>query len=487
MTFRTYNQNQIMLLPLSVRECLPTDHFCFTLDEIVNNLDLSAIKASYKENGSPAYHPALLIKVLFYAYSQGIRSSRKIENNLYENNAFRFLAANEHLDHGTINLFRKTHLTQITDIFAQIVIIAGNLGMADLSDISIDGTKYKACASKKNLFNKEAIKNIKAKITEILNEADLLDKAEDKKFGQNRGYNQIPEELNDSKKREEKIRKLRDRLAKLNKAEKEIDNKQAEAIDSDAKKATNCLTSNTTDKEAALMQMKDKSYQMAFNAQLATSNQIITAFEVTNRCDDGDSLVSMIKKSEENTREKVDTVKSDPAYFTKKNIDFLDKQQIDGYIPDKQKRADEAGESSLSPYCRKNFAYDKSKDEFICPDGKSLKFKDKGANGVRTYIGTECESCPNKDKCTKGKKKYLNYDARLEEQKKVMRTKLNSETGKKKYAERLSEVEPVFGNIKQNMKFSGFGCRGKEMATIELGLVCIVHNLVKISLFARKK
>ena len=391
------------------------------------------------------------------------------------------------MDHGTINLFRKKHLTQITDIFAQIVIITGNLGMANLSDISIDGTKYKACASKKNLFDKESIKNLKSKIMEVLNESELLDKKEDKKYGQNRGYNQIPEELNDPQKREREIKKLRDKLIKLDEAEKEIDTKQLSAKDSDARKAKNCLTSNTTDKEAGFMQMKDKSYQMAFNAQLASSNQVITAFGVTNQCDDGDSLESMIEKSEENTKEKINIVKADPAYFTKKNIIFLDERQIDGYIPDRQKRIDENEENIIPRYSRKNFKYDESLDEFICPDGKRLVFKDKAANGVRVYTGAECDTCPNRDKCTKGKKRYLKYDAQLEEQKKTMRAKLNSKAGRKKYMKRLSEIEPVFGNIKQNMKFSGFSCQGKEMATIELGLVCISHNLIKISHFLKKQ
>jgi transposase len=473
-----------MLLPLSVRECLPADHFCFTLDEVVNNLNLSAIKDSYKENGSPAYHPALLIKILFYAYSQGIRSSRKIETNLYENNAFRFLAANEHLDHGTINLFRKIHLNKITDIFAQIVVITGTLGMADLSDISIDGTKYKANASKKYLVDKGELRKLKIKINEALNEANQTDKEEDEKYGDNRGYNQIPEEMRDRQKRTREIKKLTEELGELEVAEREIDRKQEEAKDNDAKKCVNCLTSNITDKDSALMQMKDKSYKMAFNAQLATSNQVITAFEITNQCDDGDSLKSMIQKSEENTKVKIDTVKSDPAYFTEENIDSLNEQQIDGYIPDRQKRNDEKeedGDESISKkYIRKHFKYDESTDTVICPDGKLLKFKKKAESGVKVYVGTECSNCPNKDKCTKGKARYFKYNLKLEKQKKIMRAKLNSEEGKKKYMERLSEIEPVFGNIKQNMKFDGFSCRGKEMARIELCLVSTAHNLIKI-------
>lgn len=100
-------------------------------------------------------------------------------------------------------------------IFAQIVILASSLGLADFSDISIDGTKIKANASKKNLFNKDEIKKITNKMKEVISEAEAIDTEEDKRFAESRGYNQVPEHLADPKIRKAKIAKLQKKLIDL--------------------------------------------------------------------------------------------------------------------------------------------------------------------------------------------------------------------------------------------------------------------------------
>ena len=157
MKFMNYDQAQSFLLPPSLAECLPEDHISFVINDTVDHLDLSSIEKDYVEEGHPAYHPRMMVKLLFYAYSQGVRSSRKIENKTNEDIAFRYLTANKHIDHGTVNLFRKNHLSELPTIFAQIVLITSKLGLADLTDISLDGTKIKAQASKTNLFTKEGL------------------------------------------------------------------------------------------------------------------------------------------------------------------------------------------------------------------------------------------------------------------------------------------------------------------------------------------
>lgn len=270
-----------MLLPPSLVECLPDDHLCFTINDIVENLDISLIENSYKEMGAPAYNPKMLLKIIFYAYSQGLRSFRKIENGLTENIAFRYLAANNHMDHGTISLFRKNHLKELPTIFAQIVILASSLGLADFSDISIDGTKIKASASKKNLFNKDEIKKITNKMKEIISEAEVVDKEEDKRFAGSRGYNQAPEHLSDPKIRKAKISKLQKRLINLTQANQEIDDKQ--------------------EKAQRLGQ----------------------------------------KETEKTTQKKIKEAKADSAYFTKDNLNFLKDNGAEAFIPDTLKESEE--------------------------------------------------------------------------------------------------------------------------------------------------
>ena len=222
MKFKQYSQNSIMLLPPSFEESLPKDHFCFIVNDIVESLNLSCTYGTYKDGGALAYDPRLLVKVLFYAYSQGIRSSRKIENNLYENIAFRFLSGNAQLDHGTISLFRKSHLHELPQIFAQIVVLASSLGLADLSDISIDGTKIKASASRKKLYNREEIEKLTVKIEEIISAAEELDQKEDQQYGNRRGVNQLPEKLANPGTRVKEITRLKAKLEKLDEAKTKI-------------------------------------------------------------------------------------------------------------------------------------------------------------------------------------------------------------------------------------------------------------------------
>jgi transposase len=506
MKFMNYDQKQSYLLPPTLSECLEEDHLCFTVSDIVDDLDLSKIEEGYKEEGHPAYHPKMMIKILFYGYTQGTRSSRKLENKTREDIAFRYLTANSHLDHGTINLFRKTHLGELPFIFTQIIAAIQGLGLADFSDISLDGTKIKAQASRDNLFTKVQIDELKARFESFLAEAEKIDEEEDKKFGSKRGYNQVPERLSDPKTRKEEIRKIQKKLAKLDQAGKDIDRKQEEAQkreetkpkgrrDKRKLKNVSATTSNTTDPEANLMEMKNSSYKMAYNAQITASRQFIAAYDATNEATDTKSLPDMVKKTEENTKKKVKTVKADSAYFTKHSMIFLEDNQIDAFIPDRLKEVEgNNGQSRMwkkkaskpkifNKYDRKNFAYDEKNDRFICPEGKPLTLRQKNifGDGIREYRGTECGDCPCRHLCVKSKKKrYLQVDFRLDKMVADMRAKLNTPEGKQKYRERQYEVEPVFGNLTHNLNFNEFLCRGKAMAMIELGLISSAHNIKKI-------
>lgn len=479
--FKIYNQKQGMFLPLDLKDCLPKDHIAFMISDVVDNLDVSAIEKTYSDVGAPGYYPKMMLKVLFYGYTQGVRSSRKIEAKLYEDTAYRFLSANEQPDHGTISLFRKEHLEKLEEIFAQIVILCNGLGMVKLGDISIDGTKIKASAGNSMLYMKERIRKVKEKIREILTEAERIDKEEDKTYGKKRGYNEIPQKLIDPKTRQKEINKLKQKLLKIEKAEEIINQKQSEASNQKERELTRNKTSNTTDPDANLMKMKDGSYKMAYNVQLATSNQVILSYDVNTNAADTDSLPTMIEKTENITEHKVEEVKADAGYFSKENIESCNGKEINAYIPDPLKSMEEKEEreNCIPRYDRRNFKYDSKKDEFICPEGRRLIYKN-ADKGAKRYIGTDCQNCPAKSQCTKGESRIYKYDFELEKLTTEMRIKLNSPQGKSKYLERLSEIEPVFGNLKLNQGFNYFLCRGKPMVLIETGLQSISHNFVKI-------
>jgi transposase len=156
---------------------------------------------------------------------------------------------------------------------------------------------------------------------------------------------------------------------------------------------------------------------------------------------------------------------------------------------DKKKEEKEKQENTKNKYDRDNFIYDEKHDRFICPEGKFLKLKQKNKyqDGVREYKGTECKKCPFLSSCCKGTKRTFEFDFKLRDIRSEMRTKLNTDEGKQKYNERITEVEPVMADIKRNQNFPEFLCRGKKMAFVELGLASSAHNIKKMFLSLKSK
>ena len=119
--------------------------------DIVDQLDLTPITSVYDQGdggGNPPYHPVMLTKLLFYAYSQGVVSSRVIAAKTYEDVAFRVLTADQHPDFRTISDFRERHLQALLPLFKEVVRLAGRLGLAKLEHVAQDGSKILANASK---------------------------------------------------------------------------------------------------------------------------------------------------------------------------------------------------------------------------------------------------------------------------------------------------------------------------------------------------
>ena len=109
MKFLTYNPEQAYLLPPSVRDVLGEDHVCFFLHRMGGAAGPERLREEYGEEGRAAYHPALLLSVWLYAYVLGITGSRRLEQRIKEDLAFRYLAGGARPDHWTLNAFRRRH------------------------------------------------------------------------------------------------------------------------------------------------------------------------------------------------------------------------------------------------------------------------------------------------------------------------------------------------------------------------------------------
>jgi transposase len=146
--FKKYDQKQQFLLPLSLEDFIAEDHIGRILNDIIDAIDITTIESKYSEEGCPAYHPRLLIKILLYGYMINIRSSREIFKMTHTDTAFMYLAAMQHPDFRTICRFRSSHLDSIKDVFSQVVTVCKEMDMLGIGKISLDGTKIKAAKKK---------------------------------------------------------------------------------------------------------------------------------------------------------------------------------------------------------------------------------------------------------------------------------------------------------------------------------------------------
>jgi transposase len=135
--FRVCSHDQPFLLPPSLQDWLPEDHLARFVADVMNELDLSTIYASYERSdgrGLAAYHPVLMARLLLYGYCIGVTSSRKIEQATYDNVAFRYLSADQHPDHDTLAAFRQEHVEALAELFVQALRLCQKAGLVKLGN-----------------------------------------------------------------------------------------------------------------------------------------------------------------------------------------------------------------------------------------------------------------------------------------------------------------------------------------------------------------
>jgi transposase len=146
--FKTADYDATLDVTVRLGDCLPPDHLARFVVDTIAHLDLSAIYTRYGPRGGQPYAPEIVLGLLFYGYACGVFSTRKIERATYETVPFRFIAGNLHPDHDTLATFRKTFLPELKDLFVQVLLLAQMAGVLKLGNISLDGTKVHADASK---------------------------------------------------------------------------------------------------------------------------------------------------------------------------------------------------------------------------------------------------------------------------------------------------------------------------------------------------
>jgi len=437
------------LLPPSLQDWLPEKHLARFVVEIVEQLDLRSLKATYAGRGSQPYNPEMLVALLFYGYATGVFSSRKLERSTYDSVAFRFIAANSHPDHDTIATFRRRFLPQLNKLFAQILLIAHQMEVLKLGNVSLDGSKIKANASKHKALSYEYAckleEQIKAEVAELLKKAEAADRA-DIPDGMN-----IPEELERREKRLSAIAaakaEIEKRAAERHAREQAVYEKKvaerAKKEQATGKKAkgkepqppkpgpTAKDQVNLTDEESRIMPTSGGGFEQTYNAQAGvdTASKLIVSVHVTQNPNDKQELTPTLENLASLPEElgKTTDLVADSGYFSETNVTACEENGITPYIAvDRQ---------SHNPPLMERFA-----EPLPLPEDADSVAK--------------------------------------------MKHRLKTSSGKAIYAQRKVTSEPVFGIIKAVMGFRSFLLRGFEAVKGEWNLVCMAYNIKKLHVLA---
>jgi len=211
--------DQLMLYGTSVEDALPPDSEVRGFAEVMDCLDYSELECRCSDIGAPPYPPAVMAKVLAYAYSQAVRSSRKIERLLKKDVEFIWLAGGLKPDHNTLARFRRDSKLELVELFKDSVRVCKEAGLVTLRIVAVDGTKVHAAASKRKICGKDRIERELAAVEKVLEEAEETDRIEDEIYGSGRGYEaEMPEHLKDAKVRKQRIEEAAQRLKESKKA-----------------------------------------------------------------------------------------------------------------------------------------------------------------------------------------------------------------------------------------------------------------------------
>src|SRR6201997_48735 len=188
--FVSCDRGQMLLMPPSLAEWLPEDHLVWTILGAVDQMDLDRFAESYRLGaaGRAPYDPRMMVALLLYSYARGNRSSRGIERACWEDVAYKVIAGMHTPDHSTIAEFRRRHEAEIAELFDDVLGLCREAGLVSVGVITIDGTKIKANASM------DQNRSYRELVTEILREAEEIDRREDELYGEARG-DELPEQL----------------------------------------------------------------------------------------------------------------------------------------------------------------------------------------------------------------------------------------------------------------------------------------------------
>jgi transposase len=500
--FKPCNYDQMVMLPICLENQLVPGSLEHTIHEVVEkHIKLSVFDERYSndDTGASAIHPKVLLKIVLFAYSKGLISSRQMERACVENITFMALACGYTPDHSTIAAFVSSMQDEVESVFCNVLLVCDQLGLLGSSHFSLDGVKLSANVSKEWSGTFEELKHKREKLQEKLKQVMAEHVQADKQP-------EMDEER--WKKRERRLELQVERLNQFLESEKPKRGRDG-----------NEIQSNVVDNGSVKMPTSHGVIQ-GYNAQalVDSKHQVILAAEAFSS-QDHENLEPMIKGAKENLRvlgkgENFFAGKqltADSNYHGFDSLTFCESQGVDAYIPDIQFRkrderfADQErfkdGIHGRQPQQKKaklfsleDFKFDATRQVYTCPQGKEMTcHAHNQRNRHRLYDiyharPEDCAACTLRARCLSkatSSRRYLSVQVDEAEPNVLdkMKTKIDTPQGKKIYAKRLGIVEPVFANICIHKHMNRFTLRSKSRVNVQWRLFAMVHNIGKICVF----
>ncbi len=496
-----------LVLPLCLEGLIPEDDSVRLLSYELEELDYTLLYQAYSAKGrNPAVDPKTMFKILTYAYSQNLYTSRKIETACRRDINFMWLLAGQKApDHSTIARFRTGFLADACeDLFYQMVRRLAAMDELSKENIFIDGTKLEACANKYTFVWKKSVGKWEEK---------MFTKIEDAVAMLNREYLQsfcITKENRTSD-----IQKIVDYLKDFCLANsvvfvhgrgkrKSVHQRYLELFerflerqllyDLHHSRFGSRNSYSKTDVDATFMHMKDDHMRNAqlkpgYNVQIGVDSEYIVAVDIFQDRNDVWTLVPFLKYMEKQLHFRYPSVTADSGYESEEAYNYLKSQEQIPYIKPQtyEKWKKRSFKQDISK--RENMEYDTESDTYTCHAGKTLSplyvKKQRSKNGyeseVTVYECTDCSGCRHKDKCTKARgNKRLYVSKNFIEHRQVSYENIMSETGIKYRMNRSIQVEGAFGVLKSDYDFQRFLLRGKTKVKLEILLLCFGYNINKL-------
>jgi transposase len=510
--FIPYDYNQSSMVVINYQVQLQPGTFEHAVHHLVDKrMDLSIFYPNYQIDavGRPAYDPAVLLKIVLFAYSKGITSSREIEWCCHANIIFKALSCDTTPHFTTIADFVSGHSDEIANLFEQVLLICHEQGLLGNELFAIDGCKMPSNASKEWSGTFKELEQKRDKINRLvkhyLDEHQKFDKYETRDDARIKRQEQSIATLNAASDRIDQFLKSDSPRMGQGKRPREV---KSNITDSDSARMT---TSKGTIQGYNGLAAVDQKHQVIIDAQaFGAGPKQQTLHPITEAIKDRFNRLQI----EEDIYKTGAIVTADTGFADEANMQYLHDNHINGYIPDNQFRSrDPKFAGQKSKYGKRHqdkvtrtkpiipaseFDFDPTTMTCVCPAGNELSHRstktDHHGNQRAFFEGRQlqCRACDRKVDCMhnsaaadhrKGKGRQVSF--RLNQDRSAsytdwMKHRVDSQQGKLIYSHRMWVVEPVFGNIGVNKKLRRFSLRGKQKVQSQRRLYCMVHNLEKI-------